>query len=181
MDAHHEPLPHYVLGEFATTEAVIEGALKLRERGFTDLDAYTPYPVHGLAEALGHTKSRVPVVIFLCGMSGAFLGYIMQYWMNAVDYPINVGGRPLHSAPAMIPITFECGVLLSALSAFLAVIAFSRLPQLYHPVFNAKGFERATIDRYWISARVAPERVAAASDALVAVGAANVQQTEDDE
>lgn len=149
-------MERWILGEFGTAGDMMDAARALRADGFAAIDGHTPYPVEGAEEALGLGKSPVPRVVFAAAMVGALSGYLLQWLCNAVDYPLNVGGRPLHSAPANIPITFELGVLFSALSAFAAVLAFSRLPQPWHPVFELDEFRSAGIGKFWISAR-APE------------------------
>jgi hypothetical protein len=145
------PSRTWVLGEFGSPEEVLYAARHMRERGYRNLDAHTPCPVPGLSEALGFRKSKVPLIVCTFGLSGAALGFLMQWWCNGVDYPLNVGGRPLLSAPSFIPITFECGILLGALSAFFGLLALMRLPKPYHPVFEVDAFKTASLDRYWIS------------------------------
>jgi hypothetical protein len=140
-----------VLAEYETADAMLAALRALRAAGYTRLDIYTPYPIHGSDEALGLPRSKLPYIAFAAGMLGAAGAYLLQWWMNAVDYPLNVGGRPAHAAPAFIIITFEMGVLFAALAAFLSVFAFAKLPELWHPLFEVPGFERATIDRFWLS------------------------------
>ena len=147
----HPPSRTWVLGEFGSPEELLYAARRMRERGYKNLDAHTPCPVPGLSEALGFRKSKVPLIVCVFGLSGATLGFLMQWWCNGVDYPIIVGGRPFLSAPSFIPITFECGVLLGALSAFFGLLALMRLPKPYHPVFEVDAFKTASLDRYWIS------------------------------
>src|SRR5262249_36175010 len=132
---------------------MLEAARKLREPGLKDIDAYAPYPVHGMEEACGFPKSKVPLLVFGGGMTGAALGYLLQYWCNAVDFPINVGGRPFHSPWQNVPITFECGVLLGSFAAFFGLWALLKLPRLHHPVFEVAAFRSASIDRFWVSVR----------------------------
>jgi hypothetical protein len=139
-----------LLAEFRTPEDLLVAARQLRELGYSHLDAFTPYPVPEVERVLGIRRSKIPVAVLIAGLTGATLGYVAQWWMNAVDYPIDVGGRPLHSAPVFVPITFESGVLAAALTGFVALLVATRLPQLWHPVFEVEGFERATIDRFWI-------------------------------
>lgn len=139
-----------LLAEFETPEALLGAALELRRRGYTELDAFTPYPVHGLESALGLRRSRLTWMVFPLALGGAAAGYFVQWWCNAWDYPLNVGGRPPHSAPAFIPITFEMTVLTSALTGLIIFLVLSRLPALWGPVFDVEGFERASIDRFWL-------------------------------
>lgn len=141
----------WILGEFAAPQAMLAAARALREAGHAELDAYSPYPLHGLDEALGLKKSKVPLLVFGGGMTGAIGGYLLQWWCNAIDYPINVGGRPLHSPPAFIPVTFELAILLGAFGAFFGLMMLMRLPRLHHPVFEAEAFRSASLDRFWVS------------------------------
>jgi hypothetical protein len=148
----------FVLGEFSEPEACVHAARRLRESGVTGLDAYSPFPVHGIDEALELPRSRVPIVALAGGVLGACGGYAMQWWMNAVDYPITVGNRPQHGFWTNIPITFESGVLISVLSIFFgSIFWFFRLPRTYHPVFESERFRTASLDAFWISAETAEE------------------------
>jgi hypothetical protein len=167
----------YVLGQFASSAKFLEAARTLRSRGHEDVDGYSPYPIHGFEEAFGVPRSRVPLLCLCGGLSGASIGYLMQWWCNAVDFPINVGGRPFHSFWQNIPITFELGVLLGALSIFFGLFALLRLPQLHHPVFDIAAFRSASIDRYWISVRA--EDVEKARADLAGCGADSVSVVED--
>jgi hypothetical protein len=139
-----------LLAEYTRGEELVAAARRLHKLGYRRLDAFTPYPVRGLPEALAVPKSKIGIVTLVCGLFGAGGAYMLQWWFNAYNYPLNVGGRPPHSAPAFVPITFEMGVLFAGLAAFLSVFIFSRLTTLYHPVFEVPGFERATIDRFWL-------------------------------
>ena len=137
-----------ILASFGTPEELVRAAHALRGRGYRRLDAFTPYPVKGLEEALGMRRSPLPKMVFPVAMAGAGLAYLIQLWCNGFDYPINVGGRPLNSAPAFIPITFETGVLLSALGGVFLFLLLTGLPRLHAPVADVDGFERASIDRF---------------------------------
>lgn len=139
-----------LLAEFRTAEEMLEAARRLRSTGLVALDSFTPYPVHGLEEALGLRKSPVSKVVFAAGLTGALVAYFIQWFTNAVVYPLNVGGRPAHAAPAFVLITFETLVLFGGFSALFAVIGLSRLPRYWDPVFDVEGFESASIDRYWL-------------------------------
>lgn len=148
----------FVLGEFSKPDACVEAARKLREGGVTGLDAYSPYPLHGIDEALALPRSKVPLVALTGGVLGALGGYVMQWWMNSVNYDINVGNRPSHGFWTNIPITFECGVLLAVLSIFFgSIFGFFGLPRTYHPVFESERFRTASLDAFWISAETADE------------------------
>lgn len=141
---------HGLLAEFAEEDEVLEAARRAYAEGYRAMDGYTPYPVEGLAEALGKRRSWVPLVMLTGGVTGGVGGFYMQYYSMAVDYPLNVGGRPLVSWPSFIPITFELTVLLASISGLVGWLWFTRLPQPHHPVFNAPSFERATSDRFFL-------------------------------
>jgi hypothetical protein len=139
-----------LIAEFDDSERVLEAAKEAFGNGYRNMDAYTPFPVDGLAEALGRRKTVVPLIVLSAAICGAIGGYFLQWYALAVDYPINVGGRPFNSWPAYIPITFELMVLCASTSAIIAMLALNRLPQPHHPVFNAPGFERASVDRFFL-------------------------------
>jgi hypothetical protein len=144
-----------VLAEFVEAERMVEAARYLREAGRTGLDAYSPYPVHGIEDALKLPRSKVPIVALISGVSGAVGGYVLQWWTNAVDYEINVGNRPPHAWPTNIPITFESAVLVCVLTLFFgSLFYFFGLPRTYHPVFEAEEFRSASLDRFWVSAEL---------------------------
>jgi hypothetical protein len=141
----------YVLGEFQDGPALVQAARALREAGYHNLEAYGPYGIEGADEVLGIGRSGVATVVLVGGVVGASFGFLLQWFCNTVDYPINVGGRPMLSAPVFVPITFELGILFAATWGFIALLAFCGLPRLYHPVFEVEGFRRASIDRFWLS------------------------------
>jgi hypothetical protein len=136
------------LAEFISAEQVVEASQVLAAQG-ADFDVYSPYPIDGVAS----TRSPVSLIVLLGALIGASGGYLLQWWCNAVDFPINVGGRPAHAPLSFVPITFELSVLLGALGAFIGVLALSGLPRLHHPVFDAVRFRSASIDRFWIALR----------------------------
>lgn len=138
------------LAEFENVNELMAAARKVRDQGFTEWDCFTPFPVHGMDEAMGVKPTRIPYFTLMGGLIGCAGGFFMQYWMNAIDYPILVSGKPYFSVPAFIPITFETTVLLAALAAVGTLIAFNGFPQLYHPVFRSPKFERATTDRFFV-------------------------------
>ncbi len=140
-----------VMAEFGSAEALILAIPRLRALGLRKLDAYTPYPIRELEPLLEIKRSFIPKAVLAMGLLGATAAYTLQWWCAAVSYPLNVGGRPLHSAPAFIPITFETTVLFAAGTAFLLALVAAGLPRLHHPVFEVEGFESASIDGYWVA------------------------------
>lgn len=137
-----------VVAEFERPEEVLAAAKETRKAGYSHIDAYTPFPIHGMSEAIGFKDPRVQWTIFLAGLAGGVFGFLFMCWVSAVDYPHNVGGRPLISWPSFIPVTFECTVLMASFAAFFGMLAYNKLPIAHHPIFNARGFERASQDRF---------------------------------
>lgn len=137
--------------EFESTEELLAAAEATYAAGYRKIDAYTPFPVEGLTEAIGIRPTRLPWIILAGGMTGALLGYGMQYYASVIAYPLNVGGRPLHSWPAFVPVTFEMAILFAAFAAVLGMFALNGLPQPYHPVFNVPNFEMATRSHFFLS------------------------------
>jgi hypothetical protein len=138
------------MAEFDGPGALLEAARHTYEEGYRHMDAYSPFPVHGLAEAIGFRRTHLPLLVLLGGIAGGVGGYGLQYWISVVAYPLNVGGRPLHSWPAFIPVTFELIILGAALAAVLGMLALNRLPMPYHPLFNVPAFGLATRDRFFL-------------------------------
>lgn len=149
---HSHAYPHIygLMAEFDTTAQLVAAAERCRAAGFRYVNAYTPFPVEGLSEALGFRRSNVPLLTLIGGLLGGSGGYFMQYWMAAVSYPQNIGGRPLNSWPMFIPVTFEMTVLGAALFAVLGMLALNKLPMPHHPVFNAPRFALASNDRFFL-------------------------------
>ena len=139
-----------VLAEFDTPDELLAATRGARQAGYRQMDAYTPFPVEGLAEALGFQRTGLPFLVLLGGIVGGIGGYLMQYWIAAIDYPLNVGGRPLHSWPSFIPVTFELTILVAALAAVLGMLALNGLPMPYHPLFNVPRFELATRNSFFL-------------------------------
>jgi Protein of unknown function (DUF3341) len=139
-----------VMAEFTTPEQLIHAVEKAREAGYRRMDAYTPFPVEGLSEAMGLKRNMVPFVTLLGGLAGGLGGFAFQYWVNVVAYPLNIGGRPLNSWPAFIPVTFELTILGASLCAVLGMFALNGLPQPHHPVFNVHRFVHASSDRFFL-------------------------------
>jgi len=145
----HLPV-HGLMAEFATPQELLLAARYARQHGYREMEAYTTYSVEGLAEELGLSRTGVPFVVLFAGLVGAGVGFFMQYWSMAVDYPFNIGGRPLNSWPVFIPITFEVMVLVASFAAFFGMLFLNGLPRLYRPIFNAPSFARATQDRFFL-------------------------------
>ncbi len=139
-----------LMAEFEEHEELLEAVKRAYAAGYREMDAYSPFPVEGLAEALGHEGSPVPLFTLLGGMAGGLGGYFMEWYSMARLYPLNVGGRPHNSWPNFIPVTFELTVLIASLSALVAMMVLNRLPQPHHPVFNVPEFRRASIDRFFL-------------------------------
>ena len=143
-----------LMAEFAEHDQLLEAARRAYAAGYRRLDAFSPFPVEELAEAIGREYSPVPLVTLAGGMAGGLGGYFMQWYAMARLYPLNVGGRPHNSWPNFIPITFELTVLVAALCAFVSMLVLNRLPQPHHPVFNVPEFQRASIDRFFLCIEV---------------------------
>ncbi len=160
----------FVIAGFVSVEKLLSAARKLRDIAKGEVETYTPYPVHGIDEALGLKKTIVPKMVAAGALFGVIGGYMLLWWVSTVAYPLNIGGRPLHSAPAFIPITFECGVLMSALTSFFGVLALLGYPKLYHPVFEAPAFRRASVDRYFLSVQILGDERGAIESAVQETG-----------
>ncbi len=140
-----------LIAEFDAPGALRKAAKKAHEAGFQDMEAYSPFPIHHLAEDMGVTKTRVPLATLIGGIVGGSLGFGMLTFANVVNYPLNIGGRQNFSWPMFLPITFECTVLFAAFTCFISLLRSSGLPRPYHPVFNSKNFERATSDGFFLA------------------------------
>lgn len=169
----------YLVARFAEEASLLAAARLLRGQGHADLDLHSPVPIHGADEALGLPRSVVPRIALVAGVLGAVSGYLMQWYMVAYDFPLDVGGRPPHSPPAFVPVTFELGVLFSALAIFFGLFALWGLPRPHHPVFEVEAFRSATVDGLWLSAAVAADRLDAAQADLTRLGAREVSRVEE--
>ena len=144
------PSLYGVMAEFDNPTDLVAAARSTYESGYRRINGYSPYPIEELSEAIGFTRTSLPLIVLIGGILGGLGGFFMQYWMEVINYPLNVGGKPYNSWPAFVPITFECTVLCAALAAVLGMLALNKLPQPYHPVFNALNFALATRDRFFL-------------------------------
>jgi hypothetical protein len=169
-----------LMAEFDGPEALIEATRRTHEAGYRQIDAYTPFPVHGLAEAMEFSDPRLPWGIFIFGVVGAGAGYLLQYWVSVYAYPHNVGGRPLHSWPTNVPVTFECMILFAALFAVFGMLALNGFPKPYNSVFNASRFDRATQDAFFLAIEAKDEKfdVDETREFLEKLGAISVEVVE---
>ena len=144
--------PHLygVMGQFDRPSTLVSAAREAYAAGYRQINGYSPFPIEELTEAIGFKRTVLPWIVLAGGIIGGVGGFFMQYWMEVIDYPINVGGKPFNSWPAFIPITFECTVLVAAFSAVLGMLALNKLPQPYHTVFNAPNFALATRDSFFL-------------------------------
>lgn len=139
-----------LLAEYADASTLVAASRRVREEGYTVFDAYTPYPVAALDEAMAIQPTRIPMWVLLGALIGGVTAYGMQYYAAVIDYPWNVGGKPLHSWPAFIPITFELAVLGGALFGLIAMIVKNRLPEPYHPLFDVPAFDQASQHAFFL-------------------------------
>ncbi len=165
-----------VVARYSSAAALLQAAEHARAQGW-DADTFSPYPLHGSSRALGLGRSRVPLLCLLGGLFGASCGYAVQWWTNAVDYPLNVANRAPHAVPSFVPITFELGILCAALATFVGLFAILGLPRPYHPLFEVPGFESASVDGFWLAVRATDPRQVA--DELAARGGADVRTVEE--
>ena len=179
----HRAHLHGLMGEFETPEQLLSAAEKAREAGYKRVDAYTPFPIEGLAEAIGTRRSWVPLITFIGGLGGGLTAFGLQYWVAVITYPMNIGGRSLNSWPAFIPVTFELTVLGASIFAVVGMLALNKLPQPYHPVFNVHRFAAASTDRFFlcIEARDPKFNLGETARFLQGVNAQHVSEVNDEE
>jgi Alternative complex III, ActD subunit len=139
-----------LVAEFDRAEDVVRAARAARETGYRQMDAYAPFPVEGLAEAVGFPKTRLPLITLIGGLIGCFGGFFLQVYPNVFGYPLDIGGKPYYSWPAFIPITFELTILCATIFCVFGMLFVDGFPTPYHPIFNAPDFERATRDKFFL-------------------------------
>jgi hypothetical protein len=166
-----------MIAEFETPRQLLGACERMRHAGFTLWDAHTPYPVHGMDRAMGLRRSRLPLVVFAMAMTGGTLGMLLQGWVHAIEYPLVISGKPFFSWQAFIPVTFELTILFGALGALLGMLGFNRLPALHNWLFEARRFERASDDRFFVSVQADDPKFdeAATASLLLDSGAVHVE------
>jgi hypothetical protein len=160
------------MAEFGAPEELLPAIAALRAHELRVLDVYSPYPLREIEAALEIRRSRIPYVAGVFALLGGGGAYFLQWWMNGHNYPLNVGGRPPHMPSAFVPITFEMAVLGASLAIFVAVLALSGLPRLWHPVFETDGFQTVSVDRFWLAAEAGADAETQAIEALLRAGGA---------
>jgi hypothetical protein len=153
MSAHNktEKYPYGMMAEFETPEELLEATRRVRSEGYTVMDAFSPSPIEGLADEIGFHRTGVTQICLLGGIIGGISGYCLQWYCDAISYPVNVAGRPFNDLPAFIPVTYECTILFAGLSAAIGMLFLNGFPQPYHPVFNVERFQKhASSDRFFI-------------------------------
>src|SRR5882757_2882666 len=144
------PRLYGVMAQFDSPSTLVAAAREAYAAGYRQINGYSPFPIEELSDAIGFKRTTLPLIVLAGGIIGGLGGFFLQYWMEVIDYPINVGGKPFNSWPAFIPITFECTVLCAAFAAVFGMLVLNKLPQPYHPVFNAPNFALATRDSFFL-------------------------------
>lgn len=170
-----------IMAEFATPADLYHAAEKVRDAGYKEWDTYTPFPIHGMEDAMGITRTKLPVAVFAAAMTGAGLAMLMQWWMSSVDYKLLTQGKPFFSWQAFVPITFELGVLFSAFTALLGMIALNKLPMWYHPLIKKERFLASSDDKFFVAIEARdpkfdPDRT---RDLLQKAGATSIELVEE--
>lgn len=170
-----------LMAQYETAADIFTACEEIRDAGYTKWDACTPFPVHGLEKAMGLPPSKLPWLVLGGGLTGGTFAMLFMLWTSAVDYPLNIGGKPLASIPAFIPVTFELTVLFSVFSAFFGLWFICRLPQLFHPAFSRKAFERVTDDKFFVLVESDDPKfdLAKTKTLLEQTGASLVEEVED--
>ena len=171
-----------LMAEFSTVDEIMQAAEAVRDAGYEKWDCHTPFPVHGLNGAMGLKETKLPLFVFGAGFTGALAGLAMQYWMNAVDYPIVISGKPLFPLPANIPVIFELTILFAALTAFGGMIALNRLPRHSNPLFTSERFRRVTDDRFFVVIEADDPKFdeSAATRLLESLGGLGIERVEEE-
>jgi hypothetical protein len=170
-----------LLIEFDSPARLMTACEQFRDAGYSRWDAHSPFPIHGLDRAMGIRPTKLPLIVLACGLAGAGLGLLLQWWTNAHDYPLLISGKPIFSLPANIPVVFETTILLSAFGAVFGMFALNKLPRYYHPVFRSRRFRRATSDRFFVTIEAADPRFDRSRIEGLArsLGAVHVEELED--
>lgn len=150
-DNEFDEMPALLLAEFDTPAEVLKAAEKLRDAGYTQFDTHSPFPIHGMDAAMGLPDSRLGLIVFPVGLTGTTLAFLMMWWMNGVDYPLVIGGKPPYSLASQIPIMFEVTILLSAFATVFGMFHLNRLPRHHHPIFNSERFKGFSDDKFFVS------------------------------
>jgi hypothetical protein len=155
--------PYGLVAEFDRADDLVRAARSAYQEGYRAIDGYSPFPIEELGDVIGFHKTGVPILVLIGGLSGAAAGYLLQYWVSVLHYPLNIGGRPLHSWPAFIPVTFECAILAASITAVVGMLALNGLPRPHHPLFGVPGFDAASQNRFFLAiersdGRFDPER-----------------------
>jgi hypothetical protein len=154
VSVYESPIPdspsYGLMAEFDSAQELVAAAHKTHAAGYKKIDAYSPFPIEGLAEAIGFHKNSVALVVLIGGLVGMISAYSLQYWVAVITYPTNVGGRPFHSWPSFIIVTFELTILFGGLSSVIGMLALNGLPMPYHPVFNVPEFAKASENKFFL-------------------------------
>ncbi|MFI5379159.1 MAG: DUF3341 domain-containing protein [Tepidisphaerales bacterium] len=170
-----------ILAEFQNVDSILRAAREVRKAGYTRFDVHSPFPIHGIDAAMGIRPTILPWLVLLAGLAGLVGAILMQWWMNARDYPFMISGKPFFSLPAFVPIIFECTVLCASYTAVFGMLMLNRLPMLYNPMFKIERFRRVTSDRFFLAIDATDPKFqqAATSQLLQQLGADAVEVVED--
>lgn len=149
--ASEEETPAMLLAEFNTPAEILHAAEKLRDAGYTQFDTHSPFPIHGMDAAMGLKDSKLGLIVFPIALTGTTAAFLMMWWMNGVDYPLVIGGKPPYSLPSMVPIMFELTILFSAFATVFGMFHLNRLPRHHHPIFNSERFKGFSDDKFFVS------------------------------